>query len=80
MIKRGFMPPPNFHQDKYREYPDGQIFDIISNGFRNMPSYKHQVPVEDRWAIVGFVRALQRSQNARINDVPQDMRNKLASQ
>ena len=77
IINRGFLPPPDFHQDKYRDYTDGQIFDIITNGFRNMPSYKHQIPVEDRWAIVGFVRALQRSQNAQIEDVPLDMRDKL---
>ena len=59
VISKGFLPPPNFHQDKYRNYPDGQIFDVISNGFRNMPSYKHQIPVHDRWGIVAFVRVLQ---------------------
>jgi len=59
IIEKGFLPPPDFHQDKYRQYPDGQIYDVIANGFRNMPSYKHQIPVHDRWAIVGFVRALQ---------------------
>ncbi len=60
IISKGFLPPPNFHQDKYRQYPDGQIYDVISNGFRNMPSYKHQIPAHDRWAITGFVRALQK--------------------
>lgn len=74
IINRGFVPPPTFHDDKYRAYPDGQIFDIISNGFRNMPSYKHQIPVADRWAIVGYVRVLQRSQNARAEDVPPAIR------
>lgn len=73
VIDRGFVPPPTFHQDKIREYPDGQIFDVITNGFRNMPTYKHQIPVTDRWAIVGYVRALQRSQNASAEDVPQDV-------
>jgi mono/diheme cytochrome c family protein len=42
-----------------------------------MPAYGPQIPVEDRWAIVGYVRALQRSQNARIEDVPQDVRSGL---
>lgn len=71
VVQRGFMPPPTFHQDRLRNMPDGQIFDIISNGFRNMPSYKHQIPVEDRWKIVAYVRALQESQNATKADIPQ---------
>jgi len=60
VISKGFLPPPDFHQDKYRAYADGQIFDVISNGFRNMPAYKHQIPVHDRWAIVAYVRQLQK--------------------
>jgi mono/diheme cytochrome c family protein len=67
IISKGFLPPPNFHQDKYRQYPDGQIYDVISNGFRNMPSYKHQIPVHDRWAITGFVRALQKENKTEQN-------------
>ena len=57
--------------------PDGQIYDVISNGLRNMPSYGHQVMPADRWAIVIYLRALQRSQNAAISDVPEDMQDKL---
>ncbi len=79
IINRGFVPPPNFHSDKIREYPDGQIFDVISNGFRNMPTYKHQIPVPDRWAIVGYVRALQRSRNAQAADVPAEMQQKQSN-
>jgi len=67
VISKGFLPPPNFHQNKYRNYPDGQIFEVISNGFRNMPSYKHQIPVQDRWAIVAFVRALQAENKSQQN-------------
>lgn len=59
IISKGFLPPPDFHQQKYREYPDGQIYDVVSNGFRNMPKYNHQIPVKDRWAIVAYVRDLQ---------------------
>lgn len=77
VAQRGFLPPPSFHQDKYRKYPDGQIFNVISDGFRNMPSYKHQIPVPDRWAIVGYVRVLQRSQSASIDDIPEKMRNQI---
>ncbi len=79
VVKRGFLPPPNFHQDKVRQYPDGHIFDAITNGFKNMPSYKHQIPVADRWAIVGYVRALQRSQNASAADVPADTLKQLVT-
>lgn len=57
-----FPPPPTFHQDRIRHMPDGQLFATISNGVRNMPSYAAQIPVEDRWAIVAYVRALQLSQ------------------
>jgi len=77
VAQRGFLPPPSFHQEKYRNYPDGRIFDVISNGFRNMPSYKQQIPVADRWAIVGYVRVLQRSQHATVKDIPKKMRNQI---
>jgi len=59
----GYVPAPTFHQDRLREAPDGEIYSAIYNGVRNMPSYAHQVPVEDRWAIVSYIRALQASQN-----------------
>jgi hypothetical protein len=74
MITRGYIPPPNFHSDRIREMPDGQIFDVITHGVRNMPSYAHQVPPEDRWAIVAYLRALQRSQNATKDDIPVELR------
>ena len=67
IIEKGFLPPPSFHQDKYRQYPDGQIYDVIANGYRNMPSYKHQIPVHDRWAVTGFVRALQKKHETEQN-------------
>lgn len=56
--------PPTFHDDRIRHAPDGQIFNTITNGVRNMPSYAAQIPVRDRWAIVSYVRALQVSQAA----------------
>jgi len=70
MVERGFIPPPTFHQDRIRNMPDGQIFDAITNGVRNMPSYKNQIPVEARWRIIQYMRALQRSQNAHLEDIP----------
>jgi len=71
------IPPPSFHEPRVREFADGYYFDLISNGVRNMPSYKHQINVEDRWAIVAYVRALQRSQNAGKSDVPASVLNDL---
>lgn len=59
----GFVPAPSFHLDRVRDMPDGQLYSVIANGIRTMPSYAHQVGVEDRWAIVAYIRALQRSQN-----------------
>jgi mono/diheme cytochrome c family protein len=53
---------PTFHDDRLRHVPDGQLFATITNGVRNMPSYAHNLPVDDRWAIVQYVRALQLSQ------------------
>ncbi len=50
---------------------------MITNGRRKMPSYAAQIPVRDRWAIILYVRALQRSQNATIQDVPADKRLQL---
>ena len=55
-------PPPSFHQERLRQMPDGQLFATISHGVRNMPSYGASIPVNDRWAIVSYVRALQLSQ------------------
>lgn len=55
----GAFAPPTFHDDRVRHMPDGQLFATISNGKSNMPPYGHMVPVDDRWAIVAYVRALQ---------------------
>jgi mono/diheme cytochrome c family protein len=54
--------PPTFHQDRIRHMPDGQLFATITNGKSNMPPYAMQIKVDDRWAIVSYVRALQLAQ------------------
>jgi mono/diheme cytochrome c family protein len=56
--------PPTLHNSRLRHVPDGQIYATITNGIRNMPAYRHNVPLEDRWAIVSYVRALQMSQHS----------------
>ncbi len=60
--------PKSIHEQAIREQPVGQTFNSITNGVRNMPPYGSQINVRDRWAIVAYVRALQRSQNARESD------------
>jgi mono/diheme cytochrome c family protein len=77
VVKKGFLPPPSIHIDRLREAQDGHFFDVISNGIRNMPKYDHQIPVKDRWAIVAYLRALQRSQNAGLSDIPMEKRDQL---
>ncbi len=70
-------PPTSFHSDLIRQRPDGHLYNTIANGIRNMPGYGSQIPVEDRWAVVAYVRALQRSQNATVDDVPPAIRAQL---
>lgn len=69
-VQRGFPPPVDLTGERVRSFADGQIFDVMTQGVRNMPSYAAQVPEDDRWAIVGWVRVLQRSQHATVADVP----------
>jgi len=59
----GYVPAPSFHMDRLREVTDGYLYSVIANGIRNMPAYGSQIPVQDRWAIVSYIRALQKSQN-----------------
>ena len=61
-------------------YPDGKLFSTISNGIRKMPGYASQIKAKDRWAIVAYVRALQQSQNASIDLVPEDQREAILKQ
>jgi mono/diheme cytochrome c family protein len=77
VVKRGYPPPVNLTSDRVLNMPDGQIFWTMTNGVRNMPSYRKQVPVEDRWAIVSWVRVLGRSQHGALADVPDDQKNKI---
>lgn len=73
----GLVAIANFHQDRLRNMADGEIFNTITYGKNTMLGYGEKIPVDDRWAIVAYVRALQLSQNATLNDVPSDERAKL---
>jgi mono/diheme cytochrome c family protein len=80
VVQRGFKHPPTYHQDRLRQQPNGYIFDVIGNGFGSMPSYASRIPMEDRWAITAYVRVLQFSQNATMDDVPQADRSLVQGQ
>lgn len=62
IVRRGFRRAASFHDDRLRQAPVGHFFDAITNGWGAMPSYSSQIPVQDRWAIIAYVRALQLSQ------------------
>jgi len=69
---RGFArKPPSFHELRLQKAPLGYFYDVITNGFGIMPDYSSQIPPQDRWNIVAYIRALQLSQNATQADVPQ---------
>jgi mono/diheme cytochrome c family protein len=74
IVQRGFRRPPTYHSDRMRGVPVGHFFDVMTNGFGAMPSYALQVPVQDRWAIAAYIRALQWSQYARVDDLPTELR------
>jgi hypothetical protein len=74
---RGMKHPPTYHQDRLRQVPNGYIYDVITNGFGAMYGYSAQIPPRDRWAIIAYVRALQLSRNAHVNDLPPDLKQKL---
>ena len=74
---RGMKHPPSYHQDRLRQVPNGYIYDVITNGFGAMFGYSAQVAPGDRWAIVAYLRALQLSRNAKISDLPPDVREKV---
>ena len=79
VVQRGYRRPPSFHIDRLRNEKTGYFFDVMTNGFGAMPDYAAQVPVADRWAIVAYLRALQLSENARLDDVPADRRAELVA-
>ena len=78
IVQRGFSPPPSFHTDRLRKEPVGHYFHVITNGYGAMYPYASRIPPDDRWAIIAYVRALQLSQNAKLDDLPPDVRRPFA--
>jgi mono/diheme cytochrome c family protein len=67
----------NMLDDRVRAFVDGDYFDVITHGRRSMPAYGFQISEHDRWAIVSYIRVLQRASHATVDDVPQDLRAEL---
>lgn len=77
VVTRGFPAPTSFHAERLLAQPVGYFFNAATNGFGRMYGYASRIPAEDRWAIAAYVRALQLSQNATVDDVPDDVLQEL---
>jgi hypothetical protein len=80
IVQRGFRRAASYHTAKLIAAPAGHFFDVITNGYGAMPSYASRIPVDDRWRIIAFIRALQLSQAAKLEDAPADIRQKLQAE
>jgi len=78
IVQRGFPQPPSYHIQRLRDAPVGHFYEVITNGFGAMYSYASRIEPADRWRIAAYIRVLQFSQNAKIDDVPESERAKLA--
>jgi mono/diheme cytochrome c family protein len=79
VVRRGFPPPPSYHQDRLRNAPDRHLYEVIKNGYGVMVPYGDRVEPADRWAIVAYIRALQLSQHAQAAALSADARAQLAA-
>jgi mono/diheme cytochrome c family protein len=77
VVLRGFRQAASYYSDKLVKAPVGHFFDVITNGFGAMPSYASRITPDDRWRVTAYIRALQLSESAGINDVPADKRQDL---
>lgn len=70
LFQRGNVPTASFHQEKVLKYADGELFDVITNGRGLMSAYRWPIPPADRWAIIAYVRELERQRLARTAAAP----------
>jgi hypothetical protein len=80
IAQRGFPAPPSYHIDRLRKAPVGHFFDVITQGYGIMYPYAERVEPADRWAIAAYIRALQKSQDTTLAEVPAEQRSKLEEQ
>ncbi|MGH9600998.1 MAG: c-type cytochrome, partial [Terriglobales bacterium] len=74
IVQRGYRRPESLHAERLRKAPVGHYFDAMTRGFGAMPDFASQISPQDRWAIAAYIRALQLSQNATLEDVPESER------
>jgi hypothetical protein len=79
IVRRGFRRAGDYHEERLVKAPVGHFFDVITNGFGAMPSYASRIEPDDRWRIIAYIRALQLSESATIDDVPTTERPKLSA-
>jgi mono/diheme cytochrome c family protein len=77
VVRRGFPPPPSYHEDRLRTAPDGHFYDVITRGYGVMLPFADRLTPADRWAVVAYVRALQQSQRVAWRDLPEKDRAQL---
>jgi mono/diheme cytochrome c family protein len=77
IVRRGYSRPPSLHSELLNKQPVGHLFRVITKGVGAMPSYGVQITAQDRWAIIAYIKALQLSQNAKLDDVPEPKRDQL---
>lgn len=80
VARRGFKIPPSLHHERVRQAPPGYIFQVITNGYGAMGDYGDQVPPEDRWAIVAYIRALELARGATMADATPEGQAQLEAQ
>lgn len=78
VVQRGFPAPPSYHIDRLRNVPLGHYFLVITNGHGRMPAFGNRIAPDDRWAIVSYVKALQLSQHALVDDLSESDREKIS--
>ena len=69
VVRRGFPAPPSYHDDRLRQAPDGHLFDVMTRGYGAMLPFADRLTPDDRWAVVAYIRALQRSQHVALRDL-----------
>ncbi|MEM7391683.1 MAG: cytochrome c [Verrucomicrobiota bacterium] len=80
IVKRGYKQPPSYHEQRLVDQSVGYYYEVITKGFGIMPAYAYQLKPEDRWAVVAYVRALQRSRMATVDDLPDDIKETLLAE
>lgn len=80
IVRRGLKQPSSFHTNRLRNVPVGYFFNVMTEGFGVMPSYRSQITAEDRWAVAAYLRALQYSQNANLAELTEEERKTVEAQ